>query len=278
MRLFYLVFLTWELFFSSLFAQTNIEIKKSKFSIGETLIFHSTILNEDRTVHVALPQSFHKDSIKKYPVIYLLDGSAHEDFIHIAGLVQFCAYPWLNFIPESIVVGISNIDRKKDFTFPTELADLKQSFPSTGGSANFIKFIGTELQPLIGNNYPTTGERTIIGQSLGGLLATEILIKKPDLFENYIIISPSLWWDNQSIFNLEMAETKASKKIFIGVGAEGSIMKSTARKLYKKLKHQQVYSTSDINFEYFNKINHADILHTAVYSAFKTLFENRDLK
>ena len=57
------------------------------------------------------------------------------------------------------------------------------------------------LQPFIENKYKTTASKTIIGQSLGGLLAAEILLKKPNLFNKYIIISPSLWWNNGSLLN-----------------------------------------------------------------------------
>ena len=61
--------------------------------------------------------------------------------------------------------------------------------------------IEKELQPYIETKYKTNNDKTIIGQSLGGLFATEVLLKKPTLFNKYIIISPSLWWDNGSLLN-----------------------------------------------------------------------------
>ena len=68
--------------------------------------------------------------------------------------------------------------------------------PNNGGSDKFITFIEKELQPYIERTYSTNDSKTIIGQSLDGLLATEILFKNPKLFNHYIIISPSLWWRN----------------------------------------------------------------------------------
>lgn len=102
-------------------------------------------------------------------------------------------------IPESIVVGIGNVDRKRDFTYPfqNEL-DLKE-FPTSGKSEKFISFLEKELQPFIDSTYKTMEMKTIIGQSLGGLLVTKILFKKPELFNNYIIVSPSLWWDDEKL-------------------------------------------------------------------------------
>ena len=53
--------------------------------------------------------------------------------------------------------------------------------------------------PYIESHYSTDTVKTIVGQSLGGLFATEILFEKPEMFTNYLIVSPSLWWDNESL-------------------------------------------------------------------------------
>jgi hypothetical protein len=168
-------------------AENNTESNPS-FSIGEIVAYHSEILKEDRELNIYLPNSYQADSLKTYPVIYLLDGSKDEDFIHIAGLVQFGSFSWINMLPETIVVGISNIDRKRDFTYPSNNKQDNDELPTSGGSEKFINFIEQELQPYITKNYRTAATKTLIGQSLGGLLATEILFKKPELFDNYKII------------------------------------------------------------------------------------------
>lgn len=246
------------------------EATKRGFMIGERLEYHSKVLDEDRMLNIYLPYGYSVDSAKTYPVIYLLDGSIDEDFIHIAGLVQFASYPWINMIQESIVVGIENVDRKRDFCFPTTIAQDKIDFPTTGGSASFIKFIETELQPYIDSVYKVTLEKTIIGQSLGGLLATEILAKKPELFDNYIIVSPSLWWDNQSLLDLEFAPHQSGKSIHISVGEEGKVMKRDAKALYKKLQKNALESEM-IGFKFLKEQDHGDALHLGVYHAFEAM-------
>ncbi|MFC3192836.1 alpha/beta hydrolase [Marinicella sediminis] len=138
------------------------------FAIGETVSFNSEILQQQRTINVYLPAGYQTNPSQKYPVIYLLDGSADEDFIHLAGLVQFNAFSWINKVPESIVIGIANIDRKQDFTHPTSIEADRKAFPTTGQSARFIRFIRDELQPLVSQRYRTTAQNTLIGQSLGG--------------------------------------------------------------------------------------------------------------
>ena len=243
-------------------------------TIGESVTFHSTVLNENRHINIYLPNNYKVDSLKTYPVIYLLDGSIDEDFIHITGIVQFGSFSWINMVPESIVIGISNVDRKQDFTYPTTIEQDKKDFPTSGKSKDFIGFIEKDLQPFINSNYKVNTTKTIIGQSLGGLLATEILFKKPDLFDNYIIVSPSLWWDNQSLLKLKPKAYTTEKKIYIAVGKEGEVMETDAKKLYENLKTKKEDNTK-IYFNFFEALDHGDTLHLAVYAAFDALFKSK---
>ncbi|MFC4817005.1 alpha/beta hydrolase [Flavobacterium sp. GCM10023249] len=241
------------------------------FVLGKIETIKSVILNEERTINVYFPAGY--DANQSYPVIYLLDGSADEDFIHIAGLVQYGNFDWVNAVSKSIVVGIANVDRKRDFTFPTTIEQDKKDYPTTGSSAKFIAFIENELQPFVQNKYKTTDSKTIIGQSLGGLLAAEILFKKPTLFSNYIIISPSLWWDNQSLLKLTPEFAKAGfkqrLKIFIGIGIEGEVMENDAKMLNEVLSASD--TAKEVHFCQFAGKNHGDVLHDAVFMAFKKL-------
>ena len=260
---------------NQLFAQNKTEIiEKGVLKIGDKVEIKSKILNENRILNIYLPNGYSKKSTKKYPVIYLLDGSIDEDFMHIAGIVQFGSFSWINMIPETIVVGISNVDRKRDFTFPTTIERDKKDFPTTGKSENFINFIENELQPFIDSNYNTNNTKTIIGQSLGGLLATEILLKKPHLFDNYIIVSPSLWWNNESLLKIESKEYKTKKSIYIAVGKEGKVMERTAKELYEKFNTEKKKNT-ELFYKFFEKQNHGDALHLAVYDAFEKIFKTK---
>lgn len=123
--------------------------------IGVVDEMQSKVLNEKRILNIYLPEGYNKSDTVRYPVIYLLDGSADEDFIHIAGLVQFNSFEWVNQVPKSIVVGIAAVDRRRDFTFPTTVEEDKKRYPTTGRSNAFIHFLETELQPFIEKKYRT---------------------------------------------------------------------------------------------------------------------------
>ncbi|MGC4102128.1 alpha/beta hydrolase [Ferruginibacter sp.] len=245
---------------------------------------HSDILGENRRLAIYLPPGYSPDSAYTYPVIYLLDGGAEEDFLHVAGLVQYFTTPWVKQFPPSIIVGIENVNRQRDFTYATDNLDFvtkmglnKKNFGATGGSAKFINFIEKELQPFIKTHYKTNGTNSIIGESLGGLLATEILFKAPSLFSTYVIISPSLWWGNESLLKTTpaIANNNFTDKVKIYVGAadkkENDVMYTDATTLALQLRNIHRPNIS-VHFDYLAGEKHATIIHQAVYNAFKILY------
>ncbi|MCU7615522.1 alpha/beta hydrolase-fold protein [Chryseobacterium sp. GMJ5] len=261
-------------FQSLVFAQKG---NAKPLTIGEIRTLKSEILKEERTLNIYLPQNF--DKTKSYPVIYLLDGSINEDFIHVAGLVQF--FNLMYAMPETIVVGITNVDRKRDFTFHTDLKDLQKDYPTTGHSDKFIGFLEKELKPYIESQFKTTNTY-LFGQSLGGLLAAEILLKKPELFNNYFIISPSLWWDDESLLkqaNQLLAKIPDTRKfVYISVGkGEHPVMIKDAENLFDILKKSNKKSWT-IEYKMMETDNHATILHRSLYEGLVKLFPYQELK
>jgi uncharacterized protein len=256
--------------------------QEKPFVLGVVDEIQSVQLGEKRILNIYLPQGYKKNDTARYAVIYLLDGSADEDFIHIAGLVQFNNFPWINRVPKSIVVGIANTDRRRDFTFPTTILKDKERYKTAGQSEKFIAFIEKELQPYIESKYKTNDTKTIIGQSLGGLLAAEILFKKPALFNKYIIISPSIWWDNGSILNIQSKFSQETDHqqtdIYIAVGKEGPtptdiprVMETDAHLLAEKIRASK-NKNIQVHFDYLPQEDHATISHQAALNAFRLLY------
>lgn len=255
---------------------------------GHSQQIHSASLGEDRIINIVLPEGYNEDTASKYPVIYLLDGAMDEDFVHMAGAVQFSSFSWVNRLPPSILVGIANTDRKRDmtykasanFTLPDWLATQRDAYKNAGGSARFMEFIEKELQPFVAKNYRVSSDRTLIGQSLAGLLATEVLLKKPQLFNNYIIMSPSLWWDNESLLRQAQSLLKIrpaqSTKVYLAVGKEGAEMVSNTRALAEALRQASKQNKNLIfHFEYLPQEDHGSILHGGAMKAFRLFYEQK---
>ncbi len=256
-------------------------IQPKPFVLGQIEEIYSQQLSEKRMLNIYLPEGYYRSDTTSYPVIYLLDGSADEDFIHVVGLVQFYTFPWVGKMPKTIVVGIANVDRRRDFTFPSTVKEEREAYQTAGASEKFIGFMKEELQPFIAKQFRTTTSTTLIGQSLGGLLATEILLKYPEMFTTYIIISPSLWWNNGSLLNADFRYLqKISKKtdVYIGVGKEGltlgnnpRVMEVDANQLAEKIKNLKNMNVK-VWFDYLPGEDHATVAHQAILNAIKLIY------
>jgi uncharacterized protein len=211
-----------QILFSFLFVALTFCIKaqtENKIVLGTIDSINSGILHEQRKVWVYVPNSQPNDiyAKRRYPVVYLLDGDAH--FYSVAGMIQQLSSVNGNTIcPEMIIVGIPNTNRTRDLTPTYVNSDLPSVDSNTrknsGGGEQFISFIEKELMPHIDSLYPTEPYRVFIGHSLGGLTVMNTLIHHTNLFNSYIAIDPSMWWDNQKL--LKESNSFFSQKKFTG--------------------------------------------------------------
>src|SRR5215213_1269835 len=191
---------------------------EGKITIGTIDSVESKILSEKRKIWVYVPNSGNPQlAAQKYPVVYLLDGNQH--FSSVVGMIQQLSQANSNTLcPEMIVVGIPNTIREKDLT-PTKTGDdpfLKQIGPlrASGGGEAFISFMEKELMPYIDSKYPTQSYKMLIGHSFGGLTVMNALINHTKLFNSYIAIDPSMWWDNMNF--LKTTKNGLAQKGFTG--------------------------------------------------------------
>ena len=171
------------LFSSAAFGQAGV----TKFTIK------SSVLGEDRTILVRTPAGYDANKIK-YPVLYMTDGDAH--MAHTAATVEFLARN--GRMSELIVVGITNTDRTRDLTPTKAVGPNAGQFPTAGGADRFLKFIETELIPEIEKNYRVQPYRILAGHSFGGLFTIHAMITRPELFNSYVAVSPSLQWSDET--------------------------------------------------------------------------------
>jgi predicted alpha/beta superfamily hydrolase len=191
----------------------------------QRLVVHSSVLNEDRVIWVRTPRAYEHDKAA-YPVLYLMDGPAHIN--EIGSTIDFLAEQ--NRVPPMIVVGIANTDRTRDLT-PTHW-DMKRpdgtvnANPTSGGGDRFLDFIQKELIPQIEKRYRTSCYRVFAGHSLGGLMVIHTLITRPELFQAYIAVSPSLQWDDQGTLHQAQkffaGQAELKKALFFSLGNEGN--------------------------------------------------------
>ena len=169
----------------------------------ETFTLQSAAVGEMRRINVWTPPGY-ATGRTRYPVLYMPDGGVEEDFPHVVAAVDSAVRA--GEMRPVIVVGIENTARRRDMTGPTTVARDSTIAPRVGGSAAFRRFIASELMPEVRRRYRTTSETAIIGESLAGLFIMETFFLQPELFDTYIALSPSLYWNNEEL--VRMAPTR----------------------------------------------------------------------
>jgi predicted alpha/beta superfamily hydrolase/ketosteroid isomerase-like protein len=177
-------------------AQSSSPSGTSPLTLGETFQLESKILGERRTINAYLPPSCSQGAVR-CPVLYMPDGGMDEDFPHILGSLDVSIKNQI--IRPVILVGIANTERRRDLVGPTTVPEEQNSAPHAGGAQRFRRFLREELVPAIAARYRVAADSTIIGESLAGLFVLETLLVEPDLFDHYIAVDPSGWWNHQAV-------------------------------------------------------------------------------
>lgn len=244
--------------------------------IGTKHILHSNILNEDREYWVSLPESYSKEesSYKKYPLLIVLDGNIH--FKAVSGMVNYMSSDLYRSwkIPEMIVVGIQNVDRRRDYT-PDKIVTVRDN--NSGGGESFLSFLKDELIPELDQKHRTDPYRILFGHSLGGLLATHAYMKEETLFNASIAVDPSFGtWDEETMDKKLDAVTSRSFERFIYIATANW----GKRNIRNRDRHVRLYEALNskcegefpAKLEYFENENHGSVPPIAFYNGISTIF------
>jgi len=240
--------------------------ESGKIVIGETVKLQSRILNEERNLLIYLPDGY-KEAKSRYPVLYLLDGTAH--FHHATGVLQYLSSRGI--MPRMIVVGLVNTLRNRDFC-PVKLKQL----PNTGGAGQFLQFIAEELLPFIDGKYRTHPHRTLVGHSFGGTFTLYALFKNPDLFNFFIAISPAVvLYDTPLIEDADTIladRSTLNKYLYITVGDEPDFRKG----IQDFVKILESKAPNDLRWEFVDleKEDHMLTPHLSIYYGLETVFSD----
>ena len=248
--------------------------KPDPLAVGETFTVESKGLKETRRVNVYLPPAYNAaPDTARYPVLYLIDGGIAEDFLHVAGLVQVSSVN--GTMRPFILVGIENTKRRRDVTGPTDNPDDKKVSKQVGGSAAFRDFIRDELMPQVKDRYRTTKESAVVGESLAGLFVVETFLLEPELFDTYIAIDPSLWWNDKKLVagaGEQLAKRpKLEKRLYLATSDEKGISEPTTA--LADVLREKAPPGVKWHHEKMPEEGHGTIFHPAALKAFRSEFK-----
>ena len=238
--------------------------------IGETFTIKSKTLDESRRINVYMPSGYTESPKTSLPVLYMPDGGMAEDLLHIAGLIQVSVGN--GTMRPFLLVGIENTQRRRDLSGPTENENDKKMAPKVGGSAAFRTFIRDELMPEVKRRYRTTKETAIVGESLAGLFVVETFLIEPELFDVYIAIDPSLWWNDEKLLKSaaeKLRERKSSAKTLCLANSSDDPVTPRFAEILKRSAPQNLRW----RHEPMPNETHATIYHPAALNAFRIAFK-----
>ncbi len=190
--------------------------QKENFStdLTQSFMIESTYSDATYPIKVALPENYSPET-QTYATIYVLDGEDNFDFV-----AENCKKISQKLSTSNVLVvsiGYGN-DRVDDYT-PTKAKE------GGGGAEKFMQFIEHELIPKVESEYAVDTERssrTILGHSFGGLLAAYAFTNHNTVFGNYIMLSPSIWYDNEIMLKLEQENRNLNSNnqqlVYLGLG------------------------------------------------------------
>ncbi len=244
--------------------------------IGEVHSLASGVMGQERRISVRLPTGYADKAAARYDVVYVIDGGPEQDFPHIAGLAQSADVNG-TFEP-FILVGIETVKRREEITPP--VADpapyVAELGVTPGGSANFRRFIAEEVKPWVEKRYRTSGRDAVMGESLAGLFVVETLFESPRLFDDYIAVSPSLWWEKMKYGREAVSYLRrlpaGRRRLYLTLADEGYWHEQGVTALVAGLK---AAAPADLQWLYVPQANsetHASIYHGAALDAFRAFY------
>lgn len=252
---------------------------------AETIKVTSTESGQEYELYITLPKNY-EASTKAYPIAILQDigvtSAVTENAVNsMAG----------KDIDDLILVGMSyskgvspEISRTRDFT-PTHAPNERgahslEAQAHSGAAREYIRFLGDQVIPLLSENYRIKNNNKIfVGHSFGGLLGAYILLVNAELFDSYIISSPSLWYDERVMFRLEEDHSKQNTmmkaKVLLYIGQEesksrrGNMVQDLLR--YEKSLKSRNYDGLDVKAVVLDGADHSSAFPLLISSALKAL-------
>jgi predicted alpha/beta superfamily hydrolase len=190
-------------------------------------------LGVDRTVRVYLPPGYANCEDCRYPVVYFMDGQnvfdAATSYVGEWGADEVLDALFEKHDLAAIAVAIDHGGEAR----MQELSvwENPQFAPAKGEA--FLADLIAAVKPAVDARYrtlPAAASTTIVGSSMGGLMAHAALMRHPEVFSRAVVFSPSYWFSPAIADETGHTPLKAGQRVYIYMGAaEGDNMMADAQ-------------------------------------------------
>ncbi|MDG2112608.1 MAG: alpha/beta hydrolase-fold protein, partial [Actinomycetota bacterium] len=229
-----------------------------------------------------LPARYDPETEGGYPLVLCLDAvwtfGTVVDLARILGLGRE--------IPRSIVVGLAHDDpdvkqvlqlRAMDFTVTAveapAMTGVRVPADQLGGSTAFRAWLADTVLPMLRSEYPVS-EVILVGHSFSALFGVDVLFNQPDLFDRYLLASPSVWWDDRVMFDREAEHAqrvdRLDAKVFMSRGSLETDEYSPHREFHDQLAGRN-HPGLQLHWHEFEGETHSSTVSVAVNRGLRVL-------
>jgi predicted alpha/beta superfamily hydrolase len=195
-------------------------------------------LGVERTVRVYLPRGYTNCEGCRYPVVYFMDGQnifdAATSYVGEWGADETLDELLAKHDLAVIAVGVDHGGEAR----MNELSVWENTeFRPAKGEA-FLADLVDAVKPAIDARYrtrPAAASTTIVGSSMGGLMAHAALLRRPEAFGGAIVFSPSYWFS--PAIGPETARTplRPGQRVYVYAGGqESEAMVPDAKAMFRR--------------------------------------------
>lgn len=240
---------------------------------SKSFTFHDT----PYTVNIHLPSQ----KLDKYPLLVVLDGERYEnlfvDMVKLFGNVSdhSCVYPYAVVTISLKELGNNKARFYKSTRYHEEyyiIEKLKNKPFTYGGAEEYQKFLEEVILKYVYDVINVKDDKKVIfGHSLTGLYLLHQISTSPKIFTDYIIMSPSVWWNDREALSYDYSLLSMSNsKVWVSTGAlEGDLTEDI-------ITLSNVLPSENTTVKIFNEENHLSIVHASIHSAFRYVYDEID--
>ncbi|GAB4511379.1 MAG: hypothetical protein Tsb004_15740 [Allomuricauda sp.] len=228
------------------------------------MVIPSKVLGQDREI-IFYTTKENPQSKNDYPTLFLLDGK--ENFLLVSGILSNLVRA--DVIPNVNLVGINTYDYDREYDLTTADTTEEIGF-ETGGSAKFQDFIVDEVIPVVEDSLTSSTYRMLVGHSLGGSFALQLVLDRPEVFTSAILIDASVWWNQGELVNTFEKQKMDWKDFVTYISRSGTDPEQIA--LFDRMK--MALGEDQGVFEKFPKENHISVLPPSIFNGLKFIFES----
>lgn len=204
-------------------------VQAELLSLPDTAVhwLHDDARQRRYPVWVDLPAGYEQSAAgQRYPVVVVAD--APYAFPLTRSIRNRLGAGGQN-IEDFILVGLAYAEgdaprasRSRDYT-PSQPKDRSRLGEKVYGEGSaYARFVARQVLPMIDREYRTDPRRrSFIGHSFGALLGLTLMREQPGAFAQFVLGSPSLWFDDGLPLRQPLPEAKSGGKLRVWMAAGG---------------------------------------------------------